>query len=235
MGDALAAALAIAVTVAAYLAARRLYARFRHPLLNPLLVAITALIVLLYAAGIDYAEYDRGGRLISYWLGPAVVALGVPLWAQMEEIARRGRAMLVSIIAGSVVGVVSGTMTAILLGAPRQVVLSVAPRSVTTPIAMGVAQKLGGLPPLTAVLVISSGVLGAVAGPAVLRLARIRSRTAWGLAMGSAAHGIGTARAVEEGEVEGATSGLAIGLMGLATAILAPPIVAVLLRIFSVR
>jgi len=235
VGDALAAALAIAVTVAAYLAARRLYARFRHPLLNPLLVAITALIVLLYAAGIDYAEYDRGGRLISYWLGPAVVALGVPLWAQMEEIARRGRAMLVSIIAGSVVGVVSGTMTAILLGAPRQVVLSVAPRSVTTPIAMGVAQKLGGLPPLTAVLVISSGVLGAVAGPAVLRLARIRSRTAWGLAMGSAAHGIGTARAVEEGEVEGATSGLAIGLMGLATAILAPPIVAVLLRIFSVR
>jgi len=235
VADALAAALAIAVTVAAYLAARRLYARFRHPLLNPLLVAITALIVLLYAAGIDYSAYDRGGRLISYWLGPAVVALGVPLWAQMEEIARRGRAMLVSIVAGSVVGIVSGTVTAIVLGAPRQVVLSVAPRSVTTPIAMGVAQKLGGLPPLTAVLVISSGVLGAVAGPAVLRLARIRSRTAWGLAMGSAAHGIGTARAVEQGEVEGATSGLAIGLMGLATAILAPPIVAVLLRIFTVR
>lgn len=235
MGDALTAALAIVATVAAYLAARRLYARFSHPLLNPLLVAITALIVLLEATGVSYARYDRGGRLISYWLGPAVVALGVPLWAQLEEIARRGRAMLVSILAGSIVGVVSGTVTAILLGAPRQVVLSVAPRSVTTPIAMGVAQKLGGLPPLTAVLVISTGVLGAVAGPAVLRVARIRSRTAWGLAMGAAAHGIGTARAVEEGEVEGATSGLAIGLMGLATALLAPPIVAVLLKIFSVR
>lgn len=234
MGNAFTAALAIAVTIAAYLAARRVYARFRHPLLNPLLVAIAALIVLLEASGVGYEQYDRGGRLISYWLGPAVVALGVPLWAQMEEIARRGRAMLVSIVAGSVVGIVSGTVTAIVLGAPRQVVLSVAPRSVTTPIAMGVAQKLGGLPPLTAVLVISTGVLGAVAGPAVLRLARVRSRTAWGLAMGSAAHGIGTARAVEEGEVEGATSGLAIGLMGLATALLAPPIVAVLLRIFRV-
>lgn len=235
MADVTIAALAIAATVLVYVAAQRLYARFNHPLLNPLLIAIATLIVLLGVSGIGYERYDRGGRLISYWLGPAVVALGVPLHAQLHEIARRGRAMLVSILAGSVVGIVSSTVTAILLGAPRQVVLSAAPRSVTTPIAMGVAQKLGGIPPLTAVLVISSGVLGAVAGPALMRLARVRSRTAWGLAMGSAAHGIGTARAVEEGDVEGATSGLAIGLMGLATAILAPPIVAVLLRMFSVR
>ncbi|HYH83680.1 MAG TPA: LrgB family protein [Longimicrobium sp.] len=235
MADTLAAALAIAVTVATYVAARRLYARHRHPLLNPLLVAITALIALLYAAGIDYAEYDRGGRLISFWLGPAVVALGVPLHAQLHEIVRRGRAMLVSILAGSVVGIVSGTAMALLLGASRQVVLTVAPRSVTTPIAMGIARELGGIPPLAAALVISTGVLGAVAGPAVLRLAQVRSRTAWGLAMGAAAHGIGTARAVEEGEAEGATSGLAIGLMGLVTALLAPPVMALLLRVLSVR
>jgi predicted murein hydrolase (TIGR00659 family) len=235
VADALTAALAILATVAVYAAAQRLYTRRRHPLLNPLLVAITTLIVLLAATGIGYAEYDRGGRLISFWLGPAVVALGVPLHAQLGEIARRGRAMLVSILAGSVVGILSGTVTALVLGAPREVVLSLAPRAVTTPIAMGVAEKLGGLPSLTAVLVISTGVLGAVAGPALMRLAGIRSRTAWGLAMGAAAHGIGTARAVEEGDVEGATSGLAIGLMGLATAILAPPIVAVLLRIFGAR
>jgi len=226
---------AIAITIAAYEAARRLYARFRHPLLNPLLVAICALILLLRGLGISFGEYDRGGRLISFWLGPAVVALGVPLYLQVGEIVRRGRAMLVSILVGGVVGIVSATATALLLGAPRQVVLSVAPRSVTTPIAMGVAQKLGGLPPLTAVLVISTGVLGAVAGPAILRLAGVRSHTAWGLAMGSAAHGIGTARAVEEGEVEGATSGLAIGLMGLATAVLAPMLVPLLLRIFGAR
>jgi predicted murein hydrolase (TIGR00659 family) len=224
---------AIAVTLAAYEGARRLYARFRHPLLNPLLIAISALILLLRALGVSFAAYDRGGRLISFWLGPAVVALGVPLYLQVEEVVRRGRAMLVSILIGALVGIVSGTATALLLGAPREIVLSVAPRSVTTPIAMGVAQKLGGLPPLTAVLVISTGVLGAVAGPALLRLARVRSRTAWGLAMGSAAHGIGTARAVEEGEVEGATSGLAIGLMGLATAVLAPLLVPLLLRVFG--
>jgi len=235
VGDAAAAPLAIVATVLVYAAAQRLYTRVRHPLLNPLLVAITALIVLLESSGVEYGKYDRGGRLISYWLGPAVVALGVPLHAQLHEIARRGRAMLASILVGSVVGIVSGTLTAIVLGAPRQVVLSVAPRSVTTPVAMGVAQKLGGIPPLTAVLVISTGVLGAVAGPTLMRLAGVRSRTAWGLAMGSAAHGIGTARAVEQGEVEGATSGLAIGLMGLATAILAPPIVALLLSVFAAR
>lgn len=226
------AVFAIVVTLLAYEGARRLYARVPHPLLNPLLLAITALIVLLRALGISFGDYDRGGWLISFWLGPAVVALGVPLYLQMEEIARRGRAMLVSILAGSVTGIVSATAAALLLGASRQVVLSVAPRSVTTPIAMGVARKLGGLPPLTAVLVISTGVLGAVAGPTILRLARVRSRTAWGLAMGGAAHGIGTARAVEEGDVEGATSGLAIGLMGLATAILAPFVVPLLLRLF---
>lgn len=235
MGDAIIAVLAVAATVLAYAGARRLYARVPHPLLNPLLVAMAALILLLKALGIGYADYDRGGRLISFWLGPAVVALGLPLHQQAAEIARRGRAMLLSILAGSVTGLVSGTTAALLLGASREVVLSVAPRAVTTPIAMGISAGLGGIPSLTAVLVIMTGVLGAVAGPALLRVARIRSRTAWGLAMGSAAHGIGTARAVEQGDVEGATSGLAIGLMGLATAILAPLVVRALLWLLPVR
>jgi predicted murein hydrolase (TIGR00659 family) len=227
------AALAVIATVLAYAGARRLYARTEHPLLNPLLVAMLALIALLKLAGVPYADYDRGGRLLSFWLGPAVVALGLPLYQQVETIARSGRAMLVSILAGGVTGVASGTAVALALHAPTRIVLSVAPRSVTTPIAIGVAQKLGGIPPLTAVLVIASGVLGAVLGPPLLRLAGVRSRTAWGLAMGSAAHGIGTARAVEEGDVEGAASGLAIGLMGLATAVLAPLIVPLLLRAFG--
>jgi predicted murein hydrolase (TIGR00659 family) len=227
------AALAVLATVLAYAGARRLYARTESPLLNPLLVAMVALIALLKVTGVPYADYDRGGRLLSFWLGPAVVALGLPLYQQMEAIVRSGRAMAVSILAGSVTGIVSGTVVALALAAPTRIVLSVAPRSVTTPIAMGVAQKLGGIPPLTAVLVITSGVLGAVVGPLLLRLAGVRSRTAWGLAMGSAAHGIGTARAVEEGDVEGAASGLAIGLMGLATAVLTPLIVPVLMRVFG--
>lgn len=224
-------ALACAATALAYAGAQRLYARARHPLLNPLLVCIPVLVLLLAATGTPYAAYDRATQPISFWLGPAVVALGLPLSRQAPEIARRGRAMLLAILAGSVTGIVSAAGAALLLGAPRAVILSVAARSVTTPIAVGVTQTLGGLPPLTAVLVIATGIVGAVAGPWILRRAGVTSRTAWGLAMGSAAHGIGTARAVEEGQTEGATSGLAIGLMGIATAVLAPLIVSLLLRI----
>ncbi|HET8655446.1 MAG TPA: LrgB family protein [Longimicrobiaceae bacterium] len=222
MGEIAGGALAVAATIAVFAAAQRLYRRSRILLLNPVLVAIVVLIVALRALGVDYEAYDRGGRVLSYFLGPAVVALGVPLAAQWEEIRRRARSILVSIAAGSVTGVLAAAGTAALLGASPSIVRTMAPRSVTTPIAMGVAAKVGGIPSLTAVIVVATGVLGAVIGPTLLRAIGVRSRTALGLALGSASHGIGTARALEEGEVEGATAGLAIGLMGVATAILAP-------------
>ncbi len=221
--------LAIVATVAVYAAAERVYRRWRRPFLNPVLVSVAVLIAGLWGLGIEYAAYDRGGRVLSFFLGPAVVALGVPLHLQGAEIARRGRAILVSILAGSVVGIVTGTGVAALLGASPEVARSMAARSVTTPIAIGIVGRIGGIPPLTAALVIGTGVLGAALGPAVLRMAGVRSPTAFGLAMGAAAHGIGTARAAEEGTAEAASSGLAIGLMGVATAILAPLIVALLL------
>jgi predicted murein hydrolase (TIGR00659 family) len=222
MGEIAGGALAVAATIAVFAAAQRLYRRSRILLLNPVLVAIVVLIVALRALGVDYGAYDRGGRVLSYFLGPAVVALGVPLAAQWEEIRRRARSILVSIAAGSVTGVLAAAGTAALLGASPSIDRTMAPRSVTTPIAMGVAAKVGGIPSLTAVIVVATGVLGAVIGPTLLRAIGVRSRTALGLALGSASHGIGTARALEEGEVEGATAGLAIGLMGVATAILAP-------------
>ena len=220
--------LAIVATVAVFAAASRVYRRWRRPFLNPVLVSVVVLIAALRGLGIEYAAYDRGGRVLAFFLGPAVVALGVPLYLQGAEIARRGRAILASILAGSVVGIVSGTCVAALLGASPEVVRSMAARSVTTPIAIGIAGRIGGIPSLTAALVIGTGVLGAALGPAVLRAAGVRSPTAFGLAMGAAAHGIGTARAAEEGTAEAASSGLAIGLMGVATAILAPLLMAVL-------
>ncbi len=223
--------LSVAATVAVYAAASWLYRRWRMPFLNPVLVSVVVLICALRGLGIDHAQYDRGGRILSFFLGPAVVALGVPLFLQGEEIARRGRAILTSIVAGSVVGIVSGVCVAAWLGASAEVVRSLAPRSVTTPIAIGIAERIGGIPSLSAALVIGTGVLGAVLGPAVLRAAGVTSRTAFGLAMGAAAHGIGTARAAEEGTAEAAGGGLAIGLMGVATAILAPLLVALLARI----
>lgn len=220
--------LAIVATVAVYAAAEGVYRRWRRPFLNPVLVSVVVLIAGMRALGIEYRAYDGGARMLAFFLGPAVVALGVPLYLQGAEIVRRGRAILVSILAGSVVGILSGACVAALLGASPEVVRSMAARSVTTPIAIGIAGRIGGLSSLTAALVIGTGVLGAVLGPAVLRLAGVRSPTAFGLAMGAAAHGIGTARAAEEGTAEAASSGLAIGLMGVATAVLAPPLIALL-------
>jgi predicted murein hydrolase (TIGR00659 family) len=225
---ALLAAAGVAGTMLVYAAAVRLYRRVGHPVANPVLAAIAAIIVILLVLGIDHDSYQRGGRLIALLLGPAVVALGVPLHLQMGEIMRHRRALLTATLVGALVGIVSGVLAAAALGGSRAVVLTLAPRSVTTPIAIGIAERIGGIPPLAATLVTATGVLGAVVGTAILRRAGVRSPTAFGLAMGASAHGAGTARAIEEGEIEGATSGLAIGLMGVATAVLAPMVLAVL-------
>jgi predicted murein hydrolase (TIGR00659 family) len=225
------AAAGVAGTVLVYAAALRLYQRVGHPAANPVLVAIVVVIGVLLALDIEYATYDRGGRLIALFLGPAVVALGVPLHVQMPEIVRRRRAILLAMAVGAVVGILSGVLVATALGGSRAVVLTLVARSVTTPIALGIADRLGGIPPLAATIAIATGVMGAVIGPAILRRAGVRSRTAFGLAMGASAHGAGTARAMEEGDMEGATSGLAIGVMGVATAVLAPVVVGILGRI----
>ncbi len=225
MRDLVVGAAAIAGTLAVYAGALRLRRAVPSAVLNPALVSMIAVAGALLLLGIDYGTYDRGGRLLTWLLGPAVVALAVPLAAEWEAIARQRRAILTSLALGSAVGIVSACGVAWLLGGTREVILSLAPRSVTTPIAMGIAAKLGGIPPLSAVLVISTGALGAIVGPRMLRALGVRSRTATGLALGAAAHGVGTARALEEGEREGAAAGLAFGIMGLLTAILAPLLV----------
>jgi predicted murein hydrolase (TIGR00659 family) len=220
-----------ALTLGIYLSAARLYRRTSFILLNPVLVTISGLILLLVLAGIPYGRYQLGGRFIAVFLEPSVVALGLPLYLQRKAIAERARAILSSIAIGSVVGVATAVGVTLLLGGSEAVARALAPRSVTTPIAIGISERIGGIPSLTAALVISSGVFGAVFGPSVLRVARVRSRTAFGLAMGAASHGIGTARAVQEGEMEGASSALAIGLMGLATSVAAPVVVGLVARL----
>ncbi|HEV2150626.1 MAG TPA: LrgB family protein [Longimicrobiaceae bacterium] len=224
----LSAVLAVAATVAVFTLARRLHRRLGWFLLHPVLVAIVVLIAGLRALDVPYAAYDPGGRLLSFFLGPAVVALGVPLYRQLGEIRRNARATLVALAVGGAVGILSACGVAALLSASPEVVRSLAPRSVTTPIAIEIARRAGGLPSLSAVVVILSGVLGAAVGPGVLRAVGVRSRTATGIALGASAHGIGTARAVEEGEVEAAGAGIAIGLMGVATAVLTPGVLALL-------
>jgi predicted murein hydrolase (TIGR00659 family) len=213
----------LTLTLAAFQAGSWLYRRAGlNPLLNPVLIAVALLVGLLALTGTPYATYFGGAQFVHFLLGPATVALAVPLYRQFERVRRSALAILASIVTGSLSAAASAVGIAWALGAGRDTLISLAPKSVTAPVAMGISEQLGGLPSLTAVLVILTGVLGAMLGPPLMNLLRIRDMAARGLAIGTASHGIGTARALQVSELAGAFSGLAMGLNALATALLLP-------------
>lgn len=212
----------MALVTGMYLFALWLYRKTRLVLLHPLLVSIFLLAVVTNLLGITYESFEKGSRIINFMLGPSVVALGYLLYEQLEHLKANAVSILTAVFFGSLVGIVSVMVIARMFGADRVLIASLEPKSVTTPIAMSVAEKIGGIPSLTAVIVVVVGIFGGVVGPFILNKLGIESRIAKGLALGSAAHGLGTARALELGTIEGAISGLAIGLMGIMTAILIP-------------
>ncbi len=219
----------LTLTLLAYQAGLWLYHKSNgNALLNPVLIAIGLLAGLLYATGTEYATYFEGAQFVHFLLGPATVALAVPLYRQFALVRRSAPALVTALVAGSLTAAGSAVAIGWALGASERTLLSLAPKSVTTPIAMGIAEKIGGLPSLTAVLVILTGIIGAVLGTGLLKLIRVRDHRAAGFALGLASHGIATARALQVSEVAGAFSGLAMGLNGLATALLVP----LLYRIF---
>jgi predicted murein hydrolase (TIGR00659 family) len=212
----------VALTLAVYVLAQLLYRRTGSVLVNPVLVSIVTIIALLLASGTPYRDYARGGDLITFLLGPAVVALAVPLYQRRLQLWRRKQAIILGILGGSLASVGSACGIAWVLGGSRDVIISVAPKSVTAPIAIGIAERIGGIPALTAPIVVMTGCLGGVLGAEFCRLIGIRSPLAAGLAVGTAAHGIGTARMLEINRLGGTVAGLAIGLNGLATTFLLP-------------
>jgi predicted murein hydrolase (TIGR00659 family) len=215
--------LGLTITLVTYQAAYWVYKRANfHPLLNPVALAIAVLVTLLEITGTPYKTYFDGAQFVHFLLGPATVALAIPLYAQLDKLKAAWVPLVGALFAGSAVAIVSAVGIASLLGADTTTLVSIAPKSVTTPIAMGITEKLGGLPSLTAVLVVSTGVLGAVMAKYVLDALRIREHSVRGFAVGLAAHGIGTARAFQVSEEAGAFAGLAMGLNGLATAVLFP-------------
>ena len=191
-------------------------------LLNPILFTIAALILFLKLSGISYETYNEAGELIAFWLKPAVVALGVPLYLQLEMIKKQWLPILLSQLVGCLVGVVSVVLIAKGLGATPDVICSLAPKSVTTPIAMEVSNATGGIPSLTAAVVVMVGLFGAVFGFRVLDMGRVKSPIAQGLSMGTASHAIGTSAAMEVSKKYGAYASLGLTLNGILTAILAP-------------
>jgi predicted murein hydrolase (TIGR00659 family) len=214
---------ALTATLLAWLAALRLQRLLRgHPLANPVLLAVALLAGGLLATGIDYRDYFQGAQFVHFLLGPATVALAVPLYRQWALVRQSAAAALLAVLGGGMFAAAAGVGIALALDAAPEVTASLAPRSVTTPVAMGIAERIGGLPSLTAAVVILSGIVGAALGPAMLTLMRVKDWRARGLAIGTAAHGIGTARALSVNATAGAFSGLAMGLNAIATALLLP-------------
>lgn len=218
----------IAVTFVSFIGAQYLQRRTGIKLLNPILVSIIVLIIFLKSIGIDYDTYKAGGEYIELWLKPAVVALGVPLYRQLSSIRKQLLPLLISEVAGCIAGVVSVVVVAKALGGSHEIIMSLAPKAVTTPIAMEISGAVGGIPALTAAVVVCTGIFGGMAGFKIIKLTHVTSPIAQGLSMGTAAHAVGTSAAMERGERYGAFSSLGLTINGLLTALLTPFILQIL-------
>lgn len=220
----------LTVTLIAWLGADGLSrAAGRHALVNPVLIAIVMLGGLLWLTGTPYSSYFEGAQFVHFLLGPATVALAVPLYRNLALVRRNLLPMLASLVAGSVAAIASVLAIGIAFGLPQDILVSLAPKSATAGIAMAVTESLGGIPSLTAALVMLTGVIGAVMVTPLMDALRIRNYAARGFAAGLAAHGIGTARAFTVNSVAGIFAGIAMGLNAVVTAILVP----IMLRLFG--
>lgn len=219
----------VAFTVVIYYVFVRVSQRVRTPVANPILLSILASIIVLHVTKTDIATYQEGGRLLSFWLGPATVALGVPLYRQLSTILAQKRPIVIGVSVGAFAAAVSAVLLAKFTQADPVIVKALLSKSVTTPIAIEISKVVGADPELAAGFVIITGLVGGILGPWWLRVWGITSPLAQGLALGTAAHAVGTARALEEGPVQGSASSLAIGLAGLVTALFAPLIAWLLL------
>ena len=212
----------VTFTIIIYWLAQKLQARTGFILLNPILITILIIIAFLMIFNIDYQTYHNGSKYIDFLLKPAVVALGVPLYKQLKVIKKQALNIVISQLAGCITGIVSVVLIAKLLGASKEIIFSLAPKSVTTPIAIEISRSIGGIAPLTASVVIVVGIFGAVFGYSILKLTGVRNPMAQSLSMGNAAHAIGTSKSMEISPVFGAMSSIGLIVNGIFTAILAP-------------
>ena len=215
--------LGLTITLIAYSIGYKIYTMANHnPLLNPVVSAVAILIGFLLLTGISYDAYFEGGQFVHFLLGPATVALAIPLHQQLSRLKRLWLPITVTLVSGVVIGAATSVGIARLLGASVQTQLSIAPKSVTTPVAMGISEQIGGLPSLTVALVVVTGIIGAVIGTRLFELMGIEDDSIKGIAMGISAHGVGTARAFQVSSHMGAFSGLAMALTAFATAVMLP-------------
>lgn len=194
----------------------------RIAVLNPLLISILFIICFLFAFNIDFETYNNGGQFINVFLGPSTVVLAVPLYKQLDLLKKNAKAILIGVFIGSTLGIFSIIGISYLVGLDTVIIKSLIPKSVTTPIGIAVSQQIGGLIPITVLAIIITGIIGAVIGPTICKIFKIKDKVAIGIAIGTASHAVGTTKALELGEIEGAMSSLSIGIAGIMTVIIAP-------------
>ena len=216
-------------TILLFAASSALYRKLnKTPFANPTLLTVTGLVVMLASAGMPYQSYFESVAVLHYLLGTAVVALALPLYRNACRLKGRHTGMAAALLAGSLTSVLVGLAVATLAHASASTVLSIAPKSATAAVSMEISRLIGGAPAVTATLTILTGIIGAITGPYVLDVLRIREPEARGFAMGVASHGIATARAFSEGEVAGSFAGLGMVFNAILTALVVPPVVRLL-------
>jgi len=207
----------VMVSILAYQLGMWLKKKFKLAIFNPLLLSIIFVMMILVASGVDYESYNQGAKYLSYLLTPATVCLAVPLYEQMSLLKKHWKAIIAGIVAGVLSSMVCVLGFAMLFGFTHEQYVTLLPKSITTAIGIGVSEELGGMVTVTVVVILLTGVLGNIIAETVCRLFRIQEPVARGIGIGSASHAIGTAKAMEMGEVEGAMSSLSIAVSGLLT------------------
>ncbi|WP_088548476.1 LrgB family protein [Paenibacillus aquistagni] len=208
----------VATTIIVYFAAKAIHRKVSW--LHPIIVCAAVLMSMLLIGGIPLEDYKAGADLLSLFLGPATIALGVPIYKHREHIKDNFKAVMLSITCGSIVGVGSVAAIMFIFSGAHEIAMSMLPKSVSSPIAVEIAKSLGAVPELAAVFTVFTGLVGALAGTAFLRKVGIKDEVSLGLALGTAAHGFGTAKCLSDSEKQGSFSGLAMGLMGVITSVL---------------
>lgn len=199
-----------------------IYKKTKFPLFNPLLIAIILVILFLKIFNVDFDTYNKGGQFINMFLGPATIVLAVPLYKQLELLKKNFLPIILGITIGSLVGILSVISISAFLGLDKLITISLLSKSVTTPIGIEITNQLGGLAPVTVLAIIISGIIGAIVAPIVCKVFKLTNPVAIGVGIGTASHAVGTSKAFEIGETEGAMSSLSIGIAGVITVFLAP-------------
>lgn len=212
----------LGISLAAYIIGIQLKKKLKLSILNPLLVSIILVIAFLIAFDIDYESYNQSGKYLSYFLTPATVCLAIPLYQQIDLLKKNFKAIMIGILTGVLTSLASILVLSVIFRLTHEIYVTLLPKSITTAIGIAVSEELGGLKTITVVSISLTGILGSVIGEGVCRLFKIKNPISVGLSLGTASHAIGTTKALELGEVQGAMSSLSIAISGLLTVILAP-------------